>query len=151
MGIERGSKVSIHYNLKVDGKKVDSSEGRQPLTFTFGNGEMIPGFEDEIIELNAGDKKNFTVKPERGYGQRRDEAVQKVPKKAFKDTEGLKVGSVVAIQAQEGNYFQATVTDISDEEVTLDLNHPLAGKTLDFEVEIVEVEAAPSPIIKPGE
>lgn len=151
MGIEHGSKVSIHYNLKVDGKKVDSSEGRQPLVFKFGSGEMIPGFEEEIADLKTGDKKNFTVKPERGYGERRNEAVQKVPKKAFKDTEGLGVGSVVAIQAPEGSHFQATVMDISDEEVTLDLNHPLAGKTLDFEVEIVGVEAAPSPIIKPGE
>lgn len=151
MGIEQGSKVSVHYKLTVDGKQVDSSEGRDPLTFTFGSGEMIPGFEAEITGLATGDKKNFTVAPDKGYGQRRDEEVQTVPKNAFKDTEELGVGSVVAIQAPDGNHFQATVTEVGDEEVSLDLNHPLAGKTLDFEVEVVEVGEAPSPIIKPGE
>jgi len=141
----------MHYKLNVDGKQVDSSEGREPLTFTFGNGEMIPGLEEEIRNMGAGDKKSFTVTPEKGYGQRREDAVQKVSKTSFKDTQGLGKGSIVAIQAPNGGYFQATVTEVSGEDVTLDLNHPLAGKTLNFEVEITEIGDAPSPIIKPGE
>jgi FKBP-type peptidyl-prolyl cis-trans isomerase SlyD len=151
MTIAQGSKVSMHYKLTVDGKQVDSSEGRDPLTFTFGNGEMIPGLEEQIRGMGTGEKKSFTVTPEKGYGQRRDEAMQTVPKKSFKDLDGLKVGSIVAIHAPQGGYFQATVTNIAGEDVTLDLNHPLAGKTLNFEVEITEVGEAPSPIIKPGE
>lgn len=151
MGIAQGSRVSMHYKLSVDGKQVDSSEGREPLTFTFGNGEMIPGLEEEIRDMGTGEKKSFTVAPDKGYGERRSEAVQTVSKKSFKDVEGLSVGSIVGIQAPGGGYFQATVTDIAGEDVTLDLNHPLAGKTLNFEVEITEVGDAPSPIIKPGE
>ena len=151
MGIAQGSKVSLHYKLSVDGKQVDSSEGREPLTFTYGNGEMVPGLEEEIRGMGTGEKKNFTVTPEKGYGQRRPDAVQTVSKQSFKENEGFAVGSIVAIQAPNGGYFQATVTTISGEDVTLDLNHPLAGKTLNFEVEITEVADAPSPIIKPGE
>lgn len=151
MGISQGSRVSMHYKLSVDGKQLDSSEGREPLTFTFGNGEMVPGLEEEIRGMGTGEKKSFTVTPDKGYGKRRPEAVQTVSKQSFKETEGLGVGSVVAINAPDGGYFQATVTDIAGEDVTLDLNHPLAGKILNFEVEITEVADAPSPIIKPRE
>lgn len=150
MAIEKGSKVSIHYHLKVDGTTVDSSEGRDPLTFVHGEGEIIPGLENELVGMNVGDKKNVTVPPEDGYGEHHEEGVQKVPRQAFKDADELNVGNIVAIQAPDGQAFQATVTEIEGDSVTLDLNHPLAGKTLNFEVEVMDVEDAPSKIIKPN-
>ncbi len=151
MAITAGQKVSIHYNLKVDGKQVDTSEGRDPLSFVYGDGEVIPGVEEEISGMSSGEKKSFRVEPDKGYGARRDEAVQRVPKDAFKEMEGISAGSIVVLEASNGQAFQATVAELTDDEVVLDLNHPLAGKTLDFEIEIVSVEDAPSKIIKPGE
>jgi FKBP-type peptidyl-prolyl cis-trans isomerase SlyD len=150
MSIEKGSKVSIHYNLKIDGKTVDSSDGRDPLTFVHGEGEIIPGLEDELVGMSVGDKKSVTVAPENGYGEHRDEGVQTVPRQAFQDADSLSIGNIVAIQAPDGQAFQATITEIEGDSITLDLNHPLAGKTLNFDVEIVNVEDAPSKIIKPN-
>lgn len=137
--IQKGSKVSIHYTLKVEGKIVDSSKERGPLTFTHGQGEIIPGLEEELRGLKVGDKKSAVIPPEKGYGPRFQEAVQKVPGSAFQQKDTLKIGDIVTGQVS-GKPFQATIVDISETEVTLDMNHPLAGKELNFDVEIVTVE-----------
>ncbi len=150
MGVQKGSKVSIHYKLYSDGNKLDSSEGHEPLTYVQGGGEIVPGLEQEIEGLDVGDKKRITVTPENGYGEHRPEGIQKVPRGAFKDAEELFVGCIVSLKAPTGQTFQATVTELGEEDVTLDLNHPLAGKTLDFDIEIVGIEEPPSRIIKPG-
>lgn len=139
MGIQNGSKVGINYAVSVDGVMVDSSDGRGPLTYTQGAGEIVPGLESQLMGLNVGDKKQVTVSPEEAYGMHDPQAVKKVPREAFGDTEGLEVGSVV--QGTVGDRaFQATVVGIEATEITLDLNHPLAGKTLNFEIEVVSVE-----------
>lgn len=139
MVIKEGSKVSINYVLKVDGNVVDSSKEGGPLTYTQGQSQIIPGLEKQLAGLKAGDKKNISVTPGEGYGEHNPQAIQKVPKKAFKDADALKVGTVVAGVAGDRE-FQAMVVEIGKEEITLDLNHPLAGKTLDFEVEVVSVQ-----------
>lgn len=139
MTIKNGSKVSINYTLKVDGNVVDTSAGREPLTYVHGSGQIIPGLETEITGMEKGDKKSVEVTPEKGYGQRDPRAVQNVPKTAFNEPDKLQVGGVITGEAN-GQPFQAMVTGISDDEVTLDMNHPLAGKTLNFDIEIVEVE-----------
>ncbi|MBI2070937.1 MAG: peptidylprolyl isomerase [Elusimicrobia bacterium] len=139
--IKKGSNVKMHYTLTVDGQVMDSSTGREPLAFVQGSGQIIPGLEAALEGLKTGEKKQVTVAPEQGYGVRDDRAIQKVPKTAFDNAAGLKVGSVVSGQA--GNRpFQAVVTAISAKEITLDLNHPLAGKTLNFAIEIVEVKGS---------
>lgn len=143
--IEKGSTVKIHYTLTVDGAVADSSGGREPLSFVQGSGQIIPGLEEELSGLRTGDKKKITVDAAKGYGQRNDQALQKVPKTAFGDTKSLKVGDVVSGQGQGGRQFQAIVTAIEDKEITLDFNHPLAGKTLNFEVEVMEVQT-PKPL-----
>ena len=137
--IEDGSKVSIHYTLRVDGEVVDSSTGQEPLEFEQGGGQIIAGLERELAGLGAGDKKEVVVSPEDGYGQVNPEAIQAVPKTAFESTEGMQVGGVISAQTSDGRRFQARVTDIGIESVTLDLNHPLAGKTLHLSVEVVSV------------
>jgi len=137
--IKESSKVAINYVLKVDGKVVDSSEGGEPLNYTQGSGQIIPGLEKQLVGLKAGEKKNVAVAPAEGYGERNPDAVQKVERNAFKDAQSLNVGSVVGGSVQ-GQEFQAVVVALDDKEVTLDLNHPLAGKTLDFEIEIVSVQ-----------
>ena len=136
--IKDGSKVAINYTLTVDGRVVDSSEGKEPLSYTQGSGQIIPGLEEQLKGLAKGEKKTVEVPPAKGYGERNDAAVQKVPRSSFKDGGDLEVGMMVSGQAQDQN-FQAKVIEVGDKDVTLDLNHPLAGKTLNFEVEVVEV------------
>jgi len=139
--ITQGSKVSLHYKLTVDGEVVDMSAKDTPLTFVQGSGQIIPGLDEQLIGLKTGDKKNVTVAPEKGYGPHLAEAVQPFPKKAFQNADELKEGHIVSGQVQD-QPFQATVVKISDDEVVLDMNHPLAGKDLEFEIEIVMVEKA---------
>jgi len=137
--IKKGSKVSFHYTLKVEGELVDTSSGQDPLLYEHGSGQMIPGLEENVEGLKQGDKKNFSVDPEKGYGHIDPQAVQKLPLKAFKDQGVLKAGEVVAGKIGD-QPFQAKVIQVDEKEVTLDLNHPLAGKILDFEVQIITVE-----------
>ncbi len=137
--IEDGSKVSIHYTLRVDGEVVDSSEGQEPLEFQQGSGQIIPGLEAALAGMASGDSKEVVVPPETAYGPVNPEAIQTVPKTAFETTEGLQVGGVIAGETSDGRKFRARVSDIGLETVTLDLNHPLAGKTLHFSVEVVSV------------
>ena len=136
--IDNGSKVKIHYTLKVDDKVVDSSVGSEPLVYVQGQGQLIPGLEEQLQGVKEGAKKQITVSPERGYGNRKEEALHRVPKEAFREPDTLTVGDVVTGEVR-GEPFQARVADVSNEGITLDLNHPLAGKTLDFEIEVLEV------------
>lgn len=136
--IQKGSKVSIHYTLTVDEQVVDTSSGGEPLQYTQGSSEIIPGLESALEGLAAGAKKSVTLAPEEGYGAHNPQAVQKVPRSAFKEADKITVGDVVSGQA-EGRTFQARVIEMTPEEITLDFNHPLAGKTLSFAVEIVSI------------
>jgi FKBP-type peptidyl-prolyl cis-trans isomerase SlyD len=136
--IQDGSQVSIHYTLTVDGEVVDSSAGKDPLTYVQGQGQIIPGLEEEIGDMKPGDKKDVTVSPEKGYGESDPRGFQTVPKEMFKDAGSINVGDHAQGQI-EGRPFRARITEITEEQVTLDLNHPLAGKTLHFAVEVVDV------------
>jgi len=136
--IKKGSAVKLHYTLSVDGVILDSSPEGDPLAYVQGSGQIIPGLEKELEGLKAGDKKEVTVTPEEGYGPVDPNAFQKVPKAAFENSPGLKIGDIVSGQLGEQT-FNAIVAQISSEEITLDFNHPLAGKMLRFAVEVVEV------------
>lgn len=136
--IKDKSTVKFHYTLTVDGEKVDSSRGREPLTYVHGEGQIVPGLERELEGLTPGDSKTVEVAPDDGYGPHRAEGMHEVPKEAFSDASELKPGDRVSGQAQ-GQAFEARVTAVGEDTISLDLNHPLAGKTLEFEVEIVEV------------
>ena len=138
MTIQKGSEVKIHYTLTVEGAVVDSSDGKDPLAFVQGSGQIIPGLDNELLGLAAGAKKTVTVQADQAYGARNPEAIQKVPKEAFNEADKLKVGEIVQGEAQ-GQQFQATIAAIDEKEVTLDYNHPLADKVLEFSVEVVEV------------
>lgn len=137
--IKEGSKVSIHYTLKVEGEVVDSSEGQDPLSYVHGSKQIIPGLEAAMTGLKSGDKKDVSIEAELAYGPYNKEAIRQVPRSAFQEADSLKKGDVVSGQI-EGQDFRATVQDIDAENVTVDLNHPLAGKTLEFQVEVVSVE-----------
>ncbi len=144
MTITENKVVLIHYTLKDSaGETLDSSEGREPLAFIQGIGNIIVGLEEALAGKAVGDKVSATIEPEKAYGVRVDENVHIVPLSSFKadGDEKLVEGMQVRVETNEGVSI-ADVAKIDGEEVTLDLNHPLAGETLFFDVEIVDVREA---------
>lgn len=136
--IKDGSEVQLHYTLAVDDQVVDSSNEAEPLSYTHGEGTLLPALEAELIGMGAGEKKTVILDPENAYGEVDPEGVQVFPREAFAELDGLEVGDMVTGEAG-GNAFRALVTAMEGEQVTLDLNHPLAGKYLCFNIEIVSV------------
>ena len=137
--IKKDSKVAIHYTLTVDGNLTDSSQGRGPLEYIQGAGQIIKGLEEALEGLKAGDKKSVDIEAKKAYGEVNPEAKRRVPKTAITNIETLKVGDMVGASAN-GHTFRAKISEITDTEVELDFNHPLAGKKLHFDVEIVSVK-----------
>ena len=138
--------ASVHYTgtMPDSGEVFDSSEGRDPLTFLVGHGQMIPGFEEEIQGAKIGDKRTFTLTPDKAYGERQEEAMMKIPREEFSALEEeakLEVGMTLVAQMQHGP-APFTVTELTDDEVTADFNHKLAGESLTFAVEIIELRDA---------
>lgn len=143
--------VSIDYTLKDDtGTVLDTSENREPLSFLFGSGSIIPGLEKALEGKAAGDELSVTVNPEEGYGEYNDELVFSVGKDRFQDPSIIEVGSQVQAQSADGSVQVLTIKGVADEEVTLDANHPLAGQTLHFDVAVSEVREATSEEIDHG-
>lgn len=138
MTVESGTKVAIHYTLTVDGAVVDSSTGRAPLEYVQGQGQLVPGVEAGLQGAEQGARRHLSVPPAEGYGDVRPELVIKAPREALAHLDGLKIGAMIRGDGPDGP-FRAVVRDISEADVTLDLNHPLAGKTLEFDVEVVSV------------
>ena len=136
--IKKGSKVKFDYTLTVDGKVQDTSANRGPLEYTHGAGQIIQGLEEVLEQMNVGDKKTVEIKAEKAYGPVLQEAIKRVPKEAIMNADQLKVGDMVGA-SNGGHTFRAVVKKISDKEITLDFNHPLAGKDLTFDVEIKEI------------
>jgi FKBP-type peptidyl-prolyl cis-trans isomerase SlyD len=144
MKIEEGKVVVFHYAVREkDGETVEDSHDRgEPLAFLVGTGALIPGLEKALIGHESGEKLEVTVEPADAYGDRRDDFTQRVPKKYFRDADALKPGMVTVLSVSGGGQRQVTVTKIGSSVIDVDLNHPLAGKTLQFDVEIVDVRDA---------
>jgi FKBP-type peptidyl-prolyl cis-trans isomerase 2 len=127
---------------------VDSSSGREPLEYTQGEGMLVPGIEAGLAGAVAGEKRHVKVEASQGYGELHPELLIKAPKQALAHLTDLAVGAVVQGEGPDGP-FRAVVRELGETEITLDLNHPLAGKTLEFDVEVVSVGAPKSKIILP--
>ena len=141
--IEQNTIVSVHYTgTFTDGEVFDSSEGRDPLTFLVGHGQMITGFEQEMLGAEVGEKREFTLTPDRAYGERTDAAIQEVPRDQFPEGMAIEVGMVLGAQSEQGP-VQFSVASIDDEVVTVDFNHQMAGMTLNFSVEVVDITESP--------
>jgi len=142
MTIKSDSVVSVHYTLKDDGGQViDRSAPGDPLTYLHGHGQLISGLERQLEGRAAGDKLNVTIAPADGYGEYDKSLIQQVPRRALKGIADVKVGMQLRAQTDEGART-VTVTRVSGDMVTLDGNHPLAGKNLNFDVEIAAVREA---------
>lgn len=134
--------ITIHYTGKLgDGSVFDSSEGKEPLEFLYGVGMIIPGLEEGMKGMNVGDKKTIEVPSDKAYGPRMDEAQQEVPKDQFPEDITLEVGMQLAAEGPQG-VIPVIVAEIKDDVVIVDFNHPLAGKDLTFDVEVIDVRDA---------
>ena len=137
---ESGNTVRVHYSGRLeDGTVFDSSEGSEPLEFVVGKDMIIPGLEKEIVGMGVGDTKTINVACDEAYGPRQDDAVQVVPREEIPAEIQLEVGGRLQASTPEGQQMLLTVVELTDTEATLDANHPLAGKDLVFDIEMVEI------------
>jgi len=140
--IENNRVVQIHYTLRDDqGEILDSSVDHEPLPYIHGVGALIPGLEKELLGKETGDKFSVVISPSEGYGEYEEDQVFQVSAKDFDEGDELELGMQVQLEAENGPAV-ATITEIEGDEVTLDMNHPLAGVALHFEVEVIEVRGA---------
>jgi FKBP-type peptidyl-prolyl cis-trans isomerase SlpA len=140
MEVSNNCKVTFHYIIKIDDDmEIENSYGNEPATFQMGNNELLPAMEDEIKGLQAGDKKEFTLTPDQAFGEYHDDAIMQIPKSNLELRKDIVPGMYIDIQNNQNEVFRGKILDIDDENVTLDFNHPLAGKTLSYQIEIVEV------------
>ena len=148
MQIEKNKVVSFHYALTVNGDAVDSSRERgEPMSVLVGNGGIIEGLEKALIGHDSGDSFSVSIPPAEAYGMREEGRTQRVAKKYFPDANRLKVGGVTVLTEQGGQQRQVSVIKVGSSVVDIDLNHPLAGQTLDFDIEITDVrDASPEEI-----
>ena len=138
---KRGDTVHVHYRGTLsDGTEFDSSAGREPLTFTLGTGQVIPGFESAIEGMSAGDKKTEKIPVGEAYGERREELVFQVGRDQIPEGAEVEVGDMLQVGFQDGSSAAVQVAALDESMVTLDANHPLAGKDLTFELELVGID-----------
>lgn len=138
MPVKKGDKVKLHLSGKVkNGKVFAATEGKQPVEFEAGAGEILPGIDEQVIGMEKGEEKEITVPAEKGFGKKKEELVMKVAKDVFEGKK-LEVGQKISVQTREGRTRSAQVIKIGEDRVTLDSNHPLAGKELIFKIKVVE-------------
>ncbi|MDX1590491.1 MAG: peptidylprolyl isomerase [Balneolaceae bacterium] len=138
--VKDGDTVKVHYTGTLkNGEVFDTSEDREPLEFTLGQGQLIPGFEKAVTKLNVGDSTTVDIPSKEAYGDVRDDLIISVPKDQLPDNIEPQIGMQLQVNQPDGQPVPVRVTEIGDENLTLDANHPLAGKDLTFKIELVEV------------
>jgi len=142
MAIKKGNKVKVEYKGTLDnGQVFDTSEGKQPLEFTIGEGNILPGFENALIGMEKGKEKNVKIDSKDAYGEKKPELMKKIPKEQLPEESREKVqpGMVLGLKTQQGQQIPAKVTEVGDNDITLDLNHPLAGQNLNFNIKVLDI------------
>jgi len=140
MQIKSGDTVKVHYTLKVEnGEVIETSAGSAPLEFTLGEGKMIPGFEKGVIGMKQGESKTITVPPEEAYGRREERKIFEFSREKAPPAFDPGIGQTVRMHALDGSFFMVTIVGITEKAFIMDANHPLAGKDLVFDLELVEI------------
>ena len=138
--VKQNDRVKVHYTGKLaSGEVFDSSANREPLEFQMGQGQLIPGFEKGILDMKVSDKKTIVIPSEEAYGESRPELIQEVPNDKLPQDIKPEVGMGLVSTTPDGQEIQLVVTEVKDESIVVDGNHPLAGQELTFEVEVVEI------------
>ena len=141
MAIENGKRVKVEYTGTLDdGTVFDSSEGKAPLEFTVGEGKVIKGFDDAVKEMSLDEEKEIKIPSAEAYGDIKAELVKKVPRDQLPKEQEPQVGMILGVGMPNGQQIPARITEVADNEVKIDLNHPLAGKNLNFKLKVVGVE-----------
>lgn len=137
-----GDTVLVHYTGKLDdGSVFDSSQEREPLRVTLGRSAIIPGFQEALVGMEPGTSKTATLTPESAYGQRRDDMIVEIERGRFPAEFQLQVGREIQLQTKDGQPVQARVAAVGEQAVTVDANHPLAGRQLTFDIELLDIVA----------
>jgi peptidylprolyl isomerase len=143
--VENDVYVSVHYTGTLDsGEVFDSSQGRHPLEFKVGSGQLISGFEQAVMGMSLNEKKSFTLSPEEAYGQRDENQILEYPAAQIPSGMDIEVGQTISFSTPQGQNVPAKVVAMDDEKLTFDLNHPLAGQSLTFAIEVVGISDTPS-------
>lgn len=138
--VKKGDTVNVHYHGRLnDGSTFDSSEGREPLKFTAGAGQVIKGFDDAVMDMAPGDKKTVNIPVAEAYGPRNDDMVMEYPISEFPEDMNPQVGMELQMGDNSGNVFPVVIVEINGDMVLLDANHPLAGHDLTFDLELVSI------------
>lgn len=140
--VKAGSKVKVHYTGTLeDGTVFDSSEGREPIEFEVGTQQVIPGFENGMLGMSVNEEKTIKIPAKEAYGDRNEMMVQKVPRAQLPpNLKEAKKGMFLGLQGPDGKQYRVMISDVTEEELTIDMNHPLAGKALVFKVKIVGIQ-----------
>lgn len=140
--VKKGDTIKVHYTgtLQLDGSLFDTSEGREPLEFTVGEGMVIHGFDQGVLDMSIGEKKKIEIPFLQGYGPINEQMILEFEKSQFPEDMGTpEVGAQLHLMDNQGNQIPVVITEVKEETIMLDANHPLAGKDLIFEVELVEI------------
>jgi FKBP-type peptidyl-prolyl cis-trans isomerase 2 len=138
--VSNGSIVKLHYVLTVEGRTIDNSREREPFTFEVGAAQVIPGFERAIQGMKVGERKSFRVSPEEGYGHENPEGVDEVPLENLSPGLVPEVGMTVYATGEHGQTIPGRITEVREQSVVINVNHPLAGKTLEYDMEIIDIQ-----------
>lgn len=142
MPVKIGDKVKVEYTGTLeDGTVFDTSEGKQPLEFEAGSGQIVKGFDNAVIGMEKGEEKEIRLEPAEAYGDVNPELVKKVPRENLPPGQEPKQGMMLLIKTPEGRQFPAKIAEVTDKDVSIDLNHPLAGKTLNFKFKVVDISS----------
>jgi len=140
MPVKKGDKIKVDYTGTLeDGTVFDTSEGKHPLEFEVGEGKLIKGFDEAVIGMEKDEEKEVTLKPEEAYGPHNPESIKKIPRANLPADQDPQPGMMLMLKTPDGRQFPAKIVEADDKEVTIDLNHPLAGKTLKFKIKVVEI------------
>lgn len=141
MSIENGNVVKLRYEAKVGDRVIDSSREKKPLEFKVGEGEVIKGLDEAVVGLTGGEKKTVIIPPEKAYGKRQEGFTHKIPKSKLRESyKRIEKGNVIRYNTDKGVVKFATVAEVKEDDIIFDLNHPLAGETITFDLEILEFE-----------
>ena len=141
MPSKNGDKITIHFTVKTeDGRIVESSNGKEPQTFQVDDRNLLPGLNKALLGLKKGEKKTITIPPNEGFGEKKGALLREAPKTIIKgDVKGCE-GEVVELSSKDGERYLATIQEVKKDTIVLDLNHPLAGETLTFDIQVVDIK-----------
>lgn len=138
---KKGDTAYVHYTGRLEtGEVFDSSEGGEPLEFEVGSGQVIQGFDEGVNGMTVGDRKTIEIEAADAYGQRVDGLVQSVPRQSFNLDREPEVGMRLGLQLPDGNEIPVTITEVTDDSITIDANHPLAGEKLIFDLKLINLK-----------